>query len=59
MLRCSECGGQAIPGLAHLHGDPCRQLCYTCTATLLEQRAPKLWRREAKRVAEKRLLQAA
>jgi len=39
MLRCVDCGGRAIPGLAHLHGNPTRPLCHVCTERRL--RAPK------------------
>lgn len=42
MLRCCECGGQAIPGLAHLHGDPCRPLCHDCTQKVLARMEQKL-----------------
>jgi hypothetical protein len=37
MLRCEHCGGHAIPGLAHIHGNPCRPLCHTCTQRELER----------------------
>lgn len=37
MMRCEHCGGHAIPGLAHLHGNPCRHLCPTCTRRELER----------------------
>lgn len=37
MLRCEICGGQAVPGLAHLHGDPTRPLCHTCTQEKLKE----------------------
>jgi hypothetical protein len=37
MLHCNRCGGLALAGLAHLHGDPCRPLCWDCTAKLLKQ----------------------
>ena len=35
MLRCVHCGGRAVPGLAHLHGDPSKHLCRSCTKALL------------------------
>jgi hypothetical protein len=38
MLRCERCGGGAQAGLAHIHGDPSRHLCWHCTMRLLEQR---------------------
>lgn len=38
MMRCEHCGGHALAGLAHLHGNPCRPLCADCTAKVLEQR---------------------
>lgn len=38
MIRCEHCGGHAPPGLAHLHGDPCRPLCRGCTEKFLKQR---------------------
>ena len=37
MLRCEQCGGHASPGLAHLHGNPCRHLCISCTKRELER----------------------
>lgn len=39
MMRCEHCGGHAIPGLAHIHGNPCRPLCRTCTQLELERQA--------------------
>jgi len=35
MLRCVHCCGRAVPGLAHLHGDPSKHLCRSCTKALL------------------------
>ena len=49
MLRCRICGGQAHAGLAHLHGNPDRPLCITCTRKVLE--------RLAKETEERKLLE--
>jgi len=38
MLRCHRCGGAAQAGLAHLHGDPSRPLCPSCTNKVLAER---------------------
>jgi NAD-dependent SIR2 family protein deacetylase len=38
MLRCQICGGQAHAGLAHLHGNPDRPLCITCTKKVIRNR---------------------
>jgi hypothetical protein len=48
MMRCEHCGGRAQPGLAHLHGNPCRHLCHPCTERELE-------RQEAERARQLRL----
>ena len=53
MLRCQNCGGYAVAGLAHLHGDPCRPLCETCTAEVVKEREE----REAKERFLRELLQ--
>jgi hypothetical protein len=37
MMRCEQCGGHANPGLAHIHGNPCRHLCVGCTRRELER----------------------
>jgi hypothetical protein len=55
MMRCEHCGGYAIFGLAHLHGNPNRPLCYTCTKLVLERQKQE---RQAKEIAEaKELMQ--
>lgn len=51
MMRCERCGGHALAGLAHLHGDPCRPLCWDCTAKLLKQ----LERQERQKRVEERI----
>lgn len=38
MMHCEHCGGLANPGLAHIHGNPCRPLCADCTSEVLKQR---------------------
>jgi hypothetical protein len=39
MLRCVDCGGLAHAGLAHIHGDPTRPRCESCTKRAID--APK------------------
>ena len=55
MLRCEHCGGHAIPGLAHLHGNPCKALCHTCTQRQLERQELE---RKAEAEAKKRVCES-
>jgi hypothetical protein len=32
MVHCVKCGGAAVLGLAHIHGNPLQHLCKSCSS---------------------------